>query len=400
MRMSCLCWMKKNNTFNKAVMNDSSTRGHTWIGYRNARSTGRTKQAVLKATVTERKVFNMKKNKLMRLASGLLVLTLMSTCAISGTYAKYVTTGSAKDAARVANFGVVINASGTLYSDKYEYSVNTPTTLEAGTTASTATVAVSSGSDNIVAPGTKSAGNGLSFGVSGTPEVAVTVAAEISAENIFLGSGTWAVMTKVENVTAENFSDFNGKLYSESSGTYTNVTAYDGTITAWYQISDDVTVTPTTYYDHYYPVMYTLTGSNNYSDYGIASAVADDLADVIAYTDINGTYNAYSGTFESSRSFAANTNLANIQGLGDLNLTWEWVYEDGTHDGEDTILGDLIAQENGTLNSDSKVVYMGSDDTSYTAVTITDHAVTAGSEDVVAYLQTSFNIELTVTQID
>jgi len=47
----------------------------------------------------------MKKNTMMRLASALLVLVLLTTCAISGTFAKYVTTAGSEDAARVAYWG-------------------------------------------------------------------------------------------------------------------------------------------------------------------------------------------------------------------------------------------------------------------------------------------------------
>ncbi len=47
----------------------------------------------------------MKKNKIMRLASALLVLTLMTTCAISSTFAKYTTSQSGTDSARVAKWG-------------------------------------------------------------------------------------------------------------------------------------------------------------------------------------------------------------------------------------------------------------------------------------------------------
>ena len=54
----------------------------------------------------------MKKNKLMRAASILLVATLISTCAISGTFAKYVTTGSATNTARVAKWGVELSSTG------------------------------------------------------------------------------------------------------------------------------------------------------------------------------------------------------------------------------------------------------------------------------------------------
>ena len=47
----------------------------------------------------------MKKNTMMRVASALLVAVLLTTCAISGTFAKYVTTATSNDSARVANWG-------------------------------------------------------------------------------------------------------------------------------------------------------------------------------------------------------------------------------------------------------------------------------------------------------
>lgn len=47
----------------------------------------------------------MKKNKMMRLASLLLVMVLMTTCVIGGTFAKYTSTATSSDAARVANWG-------------------------------------------------------------------------------------------------------------------------------------------------------------------------------------------------------------------------------------------------------------------------------------------------------
>jgi hypothetical protein len=49
----------------------------------------------------------MTKNKMMRVASALLVAVLLTTCAISGTFAKYVTSTDASDSARVAYWGFV-----------------------------------------------------------------------------------------------------------------------------------------------------------------------------------------------------------------------------------------------------------------------------------------------------
>ena len=55
----------------------------------------------------------MKKNFMMRAASVLLVAVMLTTCAISGTFAKYVTSDSGSDFARVAKFGVTVT-------DKFE----------------------------------------------------------------------------------------------------------------------------------------------------------------------------------------------------------------------------------------------------------------------------------------
>ncbi len=47
----------------------------------------------------------MKKNVMMRIASVLMICVLISTCGISGTFAKYVTKAEATDSARVAYWG-------------------------------------------------------------------------------------------------------------------------------------------------------------------------------------------------------------------------------------------------------------------------------------------------------
>ena len=57
----------------------------------------------------------MKKNVMMRVASILLVAVLLTTCAISGTFAKYVATTTGTDSARVAKWNMQIN--GTSFND-------------------------------------------------------------------------------------------------------------------------------------------------------------------------------------------------------------------------------------------------------------------------------------------
>ena len=62
----------------------------------------------------------MKKNTVMRVLSLILVLTLMSTCAISSTFAKYVTKAEGEDQARVAKWGVVVSVEGSTFATQYK----------------------------------------------------------------------------------------------------------------------------------------------------------------------------------------------------------------------------------------------------------------------------------------
>ncbi|NCC00816.1 MAG: hypothetical protein EOM34_09070 [Clostridia bacterium] len=108
----------------------------------------------------------MKKNKMMRAASALMVATLLTTSVISGTFAKYVTSGNASDEARVAKWGVTVTAtSSTMFSDTYK-KTDTAYTLGDNTV-------VGEASAKVVAPGTS--GNLTSVTLSGKPEVAVRV---------------------------------------------------------------------------------------------------------------------------------------------------------------------------------------------------------------------------------
>lgn len=108
----------------------------------------------------------MKKNIMMRVASALFVSVLLSTCAISNTFAKYVSTGSSENSARVAKWGVTVTGTSDMFAKEYEKD-DENFTLETNTV-------VSTGDDkNVVAPGT--GGTMTKFSITGTPEVAVRV---------------------------------------------------------------------------------------------------------------------------------------------------------------------------------------------------------------------------------
>lgn len=230
----------------------------------------------------------MKKNKFMRLASALLILTLLSTCAISGTYAKYVTTGSASETARVAKFGVKVGTSGSLFSNAYtQANDNTPGTWATSAENDTLTVVANVQSDKVVAPGTKSDTNGLGFSITGTPEVDVAV------------NFTLTVTSDVK-VPAKN---------GEDAIAYLDWTTGN---------DDDDTFTLAA---DYTPVKFTLKQGDT------AVVTNGTLADVKTYLENrNGTY-------------PANTDLT--QTFGSYTLTWEWAFGDPANNKADTLLGNI-----------------------------------------------------------
>ena len=114
----------------------------------------------------------MKKNVMMRVASAMLVLTLLTTCIISGTFAKYTTKGEFQDSARVAKWGVTIKGTGTTFADAYEAGTTTATARPNAPSASV-TVRSETEGDKVVAPGTE--GSLARFTITGKPEVSVDV---------------------------------------------------------------------------------------------------------------------------------------------------------------------------------------------------------------------------------
>ncbi len=136
----------------------------------------------------------MKKNVMLRVASCLLVAVLLSTCAISGTFAKYVTTGSSADSARVAEWGVTITGTAAeangMFTKTYTNDENN-VTVEAEV--------------DVVAPGTS--GTFAAFDISGKPEVdtVVTYAATVTLANWTYNNGSadsyyCPIVVKVNNV--------------------------------------------------------------------------------------------------------------------------------------------------------------------------------------------------------
>ncbi|MBR2310749.1 MAG: hypothetical protein IKA47_09500 [Oscillospiraceae bacterium] len=111
----------------------------------------------------------MKKNVMMRLASFLLVAVLISTSAISGTYAKYVTADNGSDDARVAKWGVAVEAKNFGMFEADYKTDDTTATFSGDYSVSSAL----GDRDDLLAPGTS--GSFADIKITGTPEVAVDV---------------------------------------------------------------------------------------------------------------------------------------------------------------------------------------------------------------------------------
>lgn len=116
-----------------------------------------------------------KKINFLRAGAFTMVLALGTTCFMSGTLAKYVTSGQGSDSARVAKFGVTITANGSTFAEAYDTDDGTFT--EANSVISSA-AEDNTVLDNVIAPGT--AGDMASMTLTGTPEVAVRVSYDVT----------------------------------------------------------------------------------------------------------------------------------------------------------------------------------------------------------------------------
>lgn len=116
-----------------------------------------------------------KSNKLMRVSGVLLVLTLITSCFVGGTFAKYVSEGKGDDTARVAKWGVEVKVKGDGF--KTEYGKDDVNSSIRGSTV------ISSSENKVVAPGTKGTFGGIK--ITGKPEVAVQIktTADVKFEN-------------------------------------------------------------------------------------------------------------------------------------------------------------------------------------------------------------------------
>lgn len=224
----------------------------------------------------------MKKNKMMRIASVLLIAAMLSTCVISGTFAKYVTSGTGTDSARVAKWGVEVIANGSAFGYFYKSAEGT---ISSEYEAATDSVASSNG-EKLVAPGTGD--EVVAMSITGRPEVDVSVQ-------------------------------------------YTATV----TLTGWTYDDDN---DPSTSEVEYCPIYFTVDGKT----YGIAGNTAVDLD--LGYTTVAELQNAVANAIAAySDEYEANTYLTSVA-TPDVSWNWDY-YSSADNDVKDTALGDKAADD-------------------------------------------------------
>lgn len=227
----------------------------------------------------------MEKNRMMRLASALLILTLLTTCMISGTFAKYTTQATGEDTARVAKWGVTVSTHTDLFATSYT-----------GVDDYNDKVTVKSTDDNkLVAPGTT--GTGLGVASTGTPEVSYEMKIKLNDTTVKMPSLKYTPKDATDASIYEpvKFSVLNDTTLIKGDMTLADlITLFDGT-KAIYKYN---------------------------------------VADGKYYVDSDGD-----GTIDTATSLNA---CPNIQ------IKWEWAFESGADDNAkafgdklDTILGEL-----------------------------------------------------------
>lgn len=229
----------------------------------------------------------MKKNKILRLASVMLMLCLITTCAISGTFAKYTTSGSGSETARVAKWGVTF---ATVPGDLSTSYATTDTDHSADITTSVKADA------DVVAPGTS--GKLFGFQTSGSPEVAF-------------------ITTFSLDETATTLIFTNKKVVGNAAETIT---------------------------DGYYPVVFTVKLNDN-----VISSDANTEAELkTALEKCQYRYDVGTGKYWTSVDGGTNW-VEGTTTVPQVSVSWNWAFEGGAiDDAADTTIGNLMAGDSTT----------------------------------------------------
>ena len=227
----------------------------------------------------------MKKNAMLKIAAILMVAVLLTTCAISSTFAKYVTkeaTGAVSNVGQVAKWGLGIAVSTT-----------TPELFSASYTKDTLKVESEDTTKYLVAPGTSGEAD-YALKITGTPQVAYKV--YIDSQITLTG---WMA---------------NGSFYCPLTFKFGTQDA-DGEWEGTPQV---------------------VNGSTYTSDTELLAAL--ELAYARAVLGSTANTDTYNGDACVSATFAPNVAVPSLD--KDITIYWEWNFEvDDANDTKDTALG-------------------------------------------------------------
>ena len=340
----------------------------------------------------------MKKNKMMRLASVLLVCVLLTTSVISGTFAKYITTDQQFDTARVAKWGVVASMTGDLFGATYNAVAddNSITTYSKnGGTVSSADKAF------VVAPGTENM-DGLTISVSGIPEVSTKVIFDFAEDetgidyknsDIYLNAGTYGYMTPYTGeVTKENIIKYYIKTTTVQ---YRAATADDYSDSVeLYELHGEVKAT-----ENYYPLTWKVVADSTTEGIKSITEVVDALKTEFAGKE-------FKPNEDNALKAIVTWSWAYGKAWGDTNGTAEYTVDS---DLKDTILGNMMAGNVDMSDNvkDDALDVVKKNGTVYYAVEYQTETVGANTvvyayanSAKVACLTVAFNARLTVEQVD
>ena len=250
----------------------------------------------------------MKKNVMMRVASALLVAVLLTTCAISGTFAKYTTYNASQDTARVAKWGVTVSVSGAdAFAEAYK-----ETKENRGSASATVESKLNDGStngDDVLAPGTN--GTLATIDVNGAPEVDV----DVTVDATFVLSGDWSYT-------------FSRAIYKSDDPSTPDVDESK-------EIDKIVS-----YKQFYCPLVITFTnGTVDPADDTVINGLDYFTGYTIDYTDdkdeytgkmtefVNAVVTAMCGEVDGSKTTRVQANEATLATDFDQTITWAWAFD-------------------------------------------------------------------------
>ena len=294
----------------------------------------------------------MKKNKMMRAASALLVATLLSTSIISGTFAKYTTSAEGSDSARVAKWGIQMEKGADMFSATYDSSKDAKT------------VNASDNSTKVVAPGTSGS---TEYKVTGAPETAYAITFKgVKNNDVFLESGLKYAYT--DSDTAKN------TKYTVPAS------ASEGTVNS-----------------NYYPINYSVKITSSGAFGNTAETVGEN--NYIKETNKEQTFETLAEAMEALSNTKITYKTPNTEAGLTVTISWNWQFDDEdatekikvnnhtANDAYDTVLGDIAAK-----NTDLSI---GTDTNALTAIEASTAETGTNYDTKIGYTLT-----MTATQID